>query len=143
MGTPAGAHVSGWSHNWKKHVRPKADARYLPGGTLPSGRTIRGVYRMAGTGTTIGGTEISFGWALASTPTAHFIAAGDPHPAECPGTASNPQAARGHLCVYQLSGGAIGQGIATPQSRFGFGLTASGPAAGNWVTVGTWAVRSP
>jgi hypothetical protein len=28
VGTPAGAHVSGWAHNWKKHVKPKADKRY-------------------------------------------------------------------------------------------------------------------
>jgi hypothetical protein len=25
---PAGAHVAGWDHNWKEHVRPKADPRY-------------------------------------------------------------------------------------------------------------------
>jgi hypothetical protein len=25
MGTPAGAHVSGWAHNWKKHIKPRVD----------------------------------------------------------------------------------------------------------------------
>jgi hypothetical protein len=27
-GTPAGAHVAGWAHNWKQHIKPKTDARY-------------------------------------------------------------------------------------------------------------------
>jgi hypothetical protein len=27
-GTPAGAHVTDWTHNWTQHIRPKADARY-------------------------------------------------------------------------------------------------------------------
>ncbi|MGH3039302.1 MAG: hypothetical protein ACRDLZ_07855 [Gaiellaceae bacterium] len=46
--SPATSHVAGWTHNWKKHVRPKADARYLPGGNLPRGRTIRGSYVIRG-----------------------------------------------------------------------------------------------
>jgi hypothetical protein len=28
VGTPAGAHVAGWAHNWTEHIRPRADARY-------------------------------------------------------------------------------------------------------------------
>lgn len=28
VGTPAGAHVSGWAHNWSAHIRPRTDARY-------------------------------------------------------------------------------------------------------------------
>jgi hypothetical protein len=144
MGTPAGAHVSGWGHNWKKHVRPKADQRYLPGGTLPSGATIRGVYRISGTGTDSGSTDISFGYALASTPTRHFISQGAPAPAQCPGSVSNPQAARGHLCVYELTDtNAASQAVTSPLSRFGFGLTASSAGAAPWITHGTWAVRSP
>lgn len=27
--TPAGAHVGGWGHNWKQHIRPKTDSRYF------------------------------------------------------------------------------------------------------------------
>jgi hypothetical protein len=141
--------VSGWGHNWKKHVRPKADQRYLPGGTLPSGRTIRGVYRISGMDETGGlddfsSTDISFGFALASTPTPHFIPQGAVPPPQCPGTASNPQAARGHLCVYELNdANAGGQAFSNPQSRFGFGLNAGAAVSGPWVTVGTWAVRSP
>jgi hypothetical protein len=28
VGTPAGAHVAGWAHNWTEHIRPRTDARY-------------------------------------------------------------------------------------------------------------------
>jgi hypothetical protein len=28
VGTPAGAHVAGWTHTWNKHIKPKADKRY-------------------------------------------------------------------------------------------------------------------
>ena len=27
-GTPAGAHVASWAHNWKKHIKPRTDANY-------------------------------------------------------------------------------------------------------------------
>jgi hypothetical protein len=26
--TPATGHISGWTHNWKQHIKPKTDARY-------------------------------------------------------------------------------------------------------------------
>jgi hypothetical protein len=29
VGTPAGAHVAGWAHNWTEHIRPRTDARYF------------------------------------------------------------------------------------------------------------------
>jgi hypothetical protein len=51
---PGVAHVAGWDHNWKQHIRPRTDARYykktqsnnrfLPGGNLPAGATIRGFF---------------------------------------------------------------------------------------------------
>jgi hypothetical protein len=28
VGTPAGARVAGWAHNWTEHIRPRTDARY-------------------------------------------------------------------------------------------------------------------
>jgi hypothetical protein len=147
-GSPVGAHVASWTHNWTAHIRPKADARYLPGPNLPQGKTIRGVFRIAGndqgTGTDLGAAQISFGWTLKSAPTAHFVLAGAAPPAQCPGTPSSPQAAPGHLCVYELNASnAQTRNIASPSSRFGFGLTASSVADGAWVSLGTWAVRSP
>ncbi len=146
-GTPAGAHVASWTHNWNAHIKPKADARYLPGGNLPAGKTIRGAYRISGNdqgaGMDLDGTTISFGYTLATAPTGHFIQSGATPPPQCPGNVSNPQAARGHLCVYELSGtNAQSEAIASPITRYGVGLSATSAADGQWVTVGTWAVRS-
>jgi hypothetical protein len=28
VATPAGSHVAGWKHNWNRHIKPRADARY-------------------------------------------------------------------------------------------------------------------
>src|SRR5687768_762572 len=28
VATPATGHISGWKHNWRQHIKPKADARY-------------------------------------------------------------------------------------------------------------------
>jgi hypothetical protein len=156
VGTPVGAHVSSnWMHNWTAHIRPKADPRYLPGGNLPAGRTIRGTYRITGndqiaTGD-LGSTSISFGWTLRSAPTPSFRPVGSLPTTVCPGTAANPQAAPGHLCVYESTGSNVQtQSIVNPvtnsapgASRFGFNVIAQSAANGVWVTVGTWAVRAP
>src|SRR3954471_370008 len=74
--------------------------------TLPSGKTLRGVYAVGGAA---GGPAflaigaISFSFPLASAPTAHVIPDGGTPPNECPGNDGNPQAAPGHLCVYEAS----------------------------------------
>jgi hypothetical protein len=158
LGTPAGAHVAGWTHNWNKHVKPKtdaryhtkaaSDARYLPGGNLARGRTIRGAYRVTGNdqipGLDLDGNGISFGYTLASAPMPHFVGAGQDPPAPCPGTASNPQAAPGHLCVYELSASNVQTvAIGNPLSRYGVTLLGQSINDGTWVTLGTWAVTAP
>jgi hypothetical protein len=70
---------------------------------LPSGKTVRGAYSAFATG---GGSDfvsdsISFGFALSSAPTTHFISAGGPLNPNCPGTAATPEADPGHLCIYE------------------------------------------
>ena len=154
-GTPAGAHVGSWTHNWTAHIRPKADPRYLPGGNLPGGRTIRGTYRVTGndqgTGLGLGSGAISFGYRLASAPAPHFRVAGSAPTATCPGTAASPQAARGHLCVYEaVDTNAQGQQIANPvtnlagqATRFGAFVLVTSTADGAFASGGTWAVTSP
>lgn len=75
-------------------------------GSLPSGATARGVYNVdfepeaAGE---ISGGSISFGLRLASKPTVSVLGIGAAPTASCPGTATNPEAARGVLCVYKLA----------------------------------------
>lgn len=161
VGTPAGAHVASWAHNWNTHIKPRADARYytkpqangrfLPGGILPAGRTIRGTYWMgatAGAGFDLATSEISFGWRFAAAPTRHFIQLGDPAPAACPGTADAPAANRGHLCVYEslaLNAGVRdvnGPGGDGSTYRFGARMFIRSAAAGTFWSGGTWAATS-
>jgi hypothetical protein len=179
-GTPAGAHVGGTvAHLWNKHIKPKADKRYanavagtdkaknankldgfdstrfFPGGNLPRGKTIRGIYRVTGSdeaaGADVGSSAISFGWTLASAPTPHFVAAGTPPPPECPGNAANPHAAVGHLCVFEVTDlNAQAQTVGNPvtntapgASRYGAFVVAQSVAVGTWATGGTWAVTAP
>ena len=101
--------------------------------------------------------SISFGFRLSGPPQGHFIKLGDTPPAECPGTFSQPEAAPGHLCVYQSYAQNI---LGTPhvcdtaQGRCDVGnfpgTTTDGAAVyatvasnGSWLTQGTWAVTSP
>lgn len=73
---------------------------------LPSGKTLRGTFALSGHATTTSVyslTPISFGFRLASAPVSHWVPTGGTPPAQCPGTASAPEAAAGHLCVYEAT----------------------------------------
>jgi hypothetical protein len=152
VGTPAGAHVSSWAHNWKKHIRPKADARYLPGKNLPSGKPMRGVFMIGETsagGLTFGENSFSFPRPLASAPVPHYVAEGAVPPAACPGSNDNPQARPGHLCVYENDSGNLGSfTILNPTtntagaSRWGFMVQTTNSGAGLFYSNGTWAVTA-
>jgi hypothetical protein len=63
---------------------------------LASGKTIKGAFYLT---TTV--TSYSFGFSLPSVPTVHVRPFGASASAECPGSAADPQAAPGHLCLYQ------------------------------------------
>jgi len=127
--------------------------------TLPSGQTLRGTFGLYGHGNTDNGLEaasgdISFAFPLASAPTPIVIQFGDTPPASCPGTASEPEASPGFLCIYenraqnQRAGNyptvsAPGSGFSPSASRFGATLIVQGQAAGtDWFywSEGTWAV---
>jgi hypothetical protein len=119
--------------------------------TLASGQTLRGHYHVeaysgsgGGTGGDVGG-GYSYLFSLPSTPTPHFIADGAIPPAQCPGTAANPQAAPGHLCVYESGNHnnnlvEIGSG----SDKYGFGVLvyASTGVSSEW-SIGSWAVTAP
>src|SRR5690348_17232573 len=73
-------------------------------GTLPSGVTLRGSYiinQPVSAGGATASTEISFGLQLSAPPTVHYIAAGGQVPTGCSGSASNPGAASGNLCIFE------------------------------------------
>ena len=127
----------------------------FPDGDIPSGKTIRGNYVIAerqGVTGEFKSTAASFGDPLAATPTPHFIPVGGVAPAECPGTAASPEAAAGHLCVFEaVTANQAGEPtIFDPSTgvgganRVGFGVFVLGGASLvlNVVTYGTWAVTS-
>ena len=127
----------------------------VPGGTLPEGTTIRGFYDIEWTADVAEDYQaqpISFGYTLQSEPVAHYIAVGETAPAECPGTAQNPQAAPGHLCVYEF----FARNIDTFNSEYvcdltycpaaersGASLNVRSAAAGFATVRGQWAVTAP
>lgn len=121
--------------------------------TLPSGQTIRGAYRVEIR--PVGDVDVSlidtqsFVYPLASAPTVTVIpAAGAPTEA-CPGSANDPQAAPGNLCIY-AAGGDTGPSpvcVVSPETNTGClqsgttGFTLS--AAEGVFSTGTWAVTAP
>lgn len=138
-----------------KKVRAEIENRF-PSGDVPSGKTVRGNYAVAtysssGSEEHYGMDSISFGFSFASAPQTHMILKGGTPPTGCPGTAENPQADPGHLCVYE---GNNNRGSATigvfspadglsPSNRWGAGviLDSFGTNAAN--SYGTWAATAP
>ena len=125
---------------------------------LPSGITMRGFYSSSSYASGSGSVKygaISFGFTLSSHPTAHYIAVGETAPAECPGNVGQPEAAAGHLCVYE-DGRSQYVSYATVTTTAGENTSAafgalvsivpvSTPASGahEVYTHGTWAVTAP
>jgi hypothetical protein len=161
IGTPAGAHVAGWTHNWTAHIRPKADARYytktaanarfVPKSVLT---TIQGDYAAGGQAAVSGHpvyADIPFGFQLASAPTPHYIPVGGPAVPQCPGNVANPTAAAGHLCLYEGSANAVlsltfldpSHGVGGTSRWGAIVLLRSSVSSGQFWSVGTWAVTAP
>ena len=73
------------------------------------------------------------------------------HRRQCPGDVDSPQAAAGHLCVYEgvtinaklIVDGASSNGGALSADRFGWIAQISSVAAGAFQSRGTWAVTAP
>ena len=94
--------------------------------------------------------DISYGATFPSAPTAHYIKVGDPIPAGCAGTAAAPNAAPGHLCVFETEGaGQVGirdfcvgsMGVCFAAGPLGAGLFAKSTGAGVIEIMGSWAAR--
>jgi hypothetical protein len=121
---------------------------------LPSGKTVRGAYSVSGTainGGNIASSGIPFGFALASAPTAHYIPVGGQPSEACPGNAASPEAARGHLCVYEgFASNVQDHGFVDPLNwnlntsrRYGAIVWIIGAANGVFMATGSWAVTAP
>jgi hypothetical protein len=117
-------------------------------------------------GTVHAASAFSYGMTLATPPVAHLLLPGHTPTAECPGTALNPEAAPGHLCVYTSVRRRARDACITSTSgatqcnpftrfdvadRFGaavvlfsvFGPDPAAPDPNQVSLVGTWAVTAP
>jgi hypothetical protein len=127
----------------------------LPGGTPPSGATIRGTYNLYDEAHIDGDAtsgSISFGYTLASTPTVQVIEQGEDLTSECSQrgdefTGEVPEAAPGYLCIYEweesneLNGS--GYPFLSNTNRTGIGITLRSEGTGIFYSEGVWAVTTP
>ncbi len=127
----------------------------LPGGTPPSGTTIRGTYNMYDEAHINGDAtsdSISFGYTLASAPTVQVIEEGESLTTQCPQrgddfTGEVPEAAAGYLCIYEwdeeneLDGS--GYPFLSNTNRTGIGITLRSESTGIFYSEGVWAVTAP
>ena len=133
-------------------IGAKGDPGPLPA-TLPSGKSLRGSF---GAGVTAGAANqlvegtISYPFPLAAPPASRIVAAAAVPPAECPGTATNPAAAPGYLCIFVAGSnsvgvlGSYGTSDGNVNYRYGAAVYArSTGAAGSAEFWGTWAVTAP
>ncbi len=129
--------------------------------TLPSALTLRGVYSIfsqASSANSYRLAPVSFGLQLESAPIAHYLPIGSSSTTECPGDALMPEAAPGHLCVYEaeeFNSNKVGvtttdaNAVATisngenAASKFGFSVYTFSTGPGSISARGTWAVTAP
>lgn len=119
--------------------------------TLPPGKTLRGVFATRDTDNTQGARaydSITFSIPLAAAPTAHYLNEGSAPTADCPGSPASPEAAPGHLCVYERTASAVSRTVLDPisgdnpgSSRYGAVVFSSN--TNETATYGTWAVKAP
>lgn len=130
----------------QSYTKVESDARYAPTPSL-----IRGTYDIIGYANAAGaelGENLTFGWTLPAAPIAHYINVGTAPPAGCSGSVEAPNAAPGHLCVFESTNvrGSARRTISASgsyglASTFGAGVTATATVAGNVYVYGSWAVR--
>jgi hypothetical protein len=126
----------------------------------PSGSTQRGTFNVEGYQVISGflGSSISFALELAAAPTqALEVPSGEsnPYPKQCPGTAQEPSAAAGYVCLYDRFSGNVLQttgtnlqihdieGVGSSSNRFGLSMSARAKATGYVFVEGSWAVTAP
>ena len=122
------------------------------GGVVPPGETETGAYAVGQLPIEqFVYLPISFPIPLATGVDAHFLSAEEPEPtAECPGSAAEPEAEPGNLCVYEKTGfGITLQAVENPST--GEQIDEAGPTGAVLVlhgeefasSRGTWAVTAP
>lgn len=175
--SPVGAHVTdSLDHLWNGdgHIKDKVSAlgdgrwaadnhnhnktylRFSPDGYLPAGKTLTGVVSGAGLDQYALFSEISFQVPINFVP--QVVIVDDSDPDGCPGTANNPKADPGYLCIYtgfssnvpgdywygwhdpsDGGGDCEGDGCRTGISVYAYVESATGYSE----IFGTWAVKAP
>lgn len=114
---------------------------------VPEGRTLTGFwgFDVQTQGDGDWGTTISFPFPVPDPPAARYVNVQAPPTEECPGTATDPRAAPGFLCIYRQAGGGAaltdpGMVVSRWGAAFQFGDNGS---AGDLFAYGTWAVTAP
>jgi hypothetical protein len=74
------------------------------GGVLPSGATLRGIYSADASVSPSKQTDVSFGYLLATKLTEEVVGTSGTPTTHCKGTAANPTAAPGYVCIYATLG---------------------------------------
>jgi hypothetical protein len=122
------------------------------GTTLPHGQTLRGTYVDDGVAVNSGDgfyEGISFGLSLSPVPTVNYIPNGGSVPAACAaGSAANPQATSGNLCIFEAGGPNVASAgefdavssKANIATTFGFGMYVTATVSGAVYVKGSWAV---
>ena len=85
---------------------------------------------------------MSFVFSLAAAPTPHIILTGTVAPAACPGSAASPQAAAGHLCIYESQRTNTSGVLLNATTSWGATIFINSSAAGGMFSFGTWAVTA-
>jgi hypothetical protein len=123
----------------------KEGSPWTAGGTLPSGKTESGnwAYGPAEEGT-IGFASIAFGIPLTSAPTFVYVEAPGEEEESCPGTAAEPKAKAGVLCLYQAgfkNATILGPEEVSPKNGALFAFQVGAGESG--YAYGSWAVTAP
>lgn len=126
----------------------KEGSPWTAGGTLPSGKTEEGSWVLTvpveepTLKINLARTAISFGIPLAAAPEhVVYLKVGEGETAECPGTAANPEAAPGSLCVYAAFEVDVPSPIGVSNETFGALIQGAGGSPGG-VANGSWAVTA-
>jgi hypothetical protein len=122
---------------------------WTAGGTLPANSTEEGAWAFTVAAENnefqkyLGRAGISFGIPLASEPTTVLLKEGEGGTTECPGTAEEPKAKSGFLCVYtELAAGLNQALLGASGSKFGaiVGFTGIQASEQGGMAFGSWAV---
>jgi hypothetical protein len=148
-----------WAKIWKQEIKPRADKRYYTKKKTEKRyerkvKVLRGTYAITEHAALEGVNDysdaISFGRALASAPTAHYIPFEEAVPTGCTGTPANPGALPGHLCFFEqtvvnvLQVNVLDiQDSAGQASTMGAVLRATAQADGQMYVYGSWAAAPP